>query len=183
MRRRPISRWEKTNTIATLAQTILVGGSLIFINLQMNQQVNLSRSANAQAFVGLGQPLNLALTENDLAKIWVKQRKQALNEGEPAEAEIETEQFKSMLASYLVFYENIYIQYELDLVKKEFFDLWDEDLENFVKETPVEKHWKKSRCAYQQKFRDRVDGILSRKPQLTPSPLPSQEVVTPCAAK
>ena len=155
--------------IATWIQTVAVVASLLFINVQLNQQIKLSKAANAQAFVRLGQPLNLKLTEADTAKLWLKKENAAEKKGEPTEADIDDARFDAMLANFLTFYENIYVQFDQGLVTKEIFELWDKDIEYFVLNEPMEDFWANSKDAYQVKFRAHVDELLQKKHK-SPSP-------------
>lgn len=159
----PTSGWEKGSAIATWIQTFAVVASLIFIGCQLKQQIKLSRAANSQAFVALGQPLNLRMTEPDMAKLWLKKEQAAQNKAEVPEDEIAESQFVAMLANYLVFYENVFVQYQQGLVDKEVFALWDRDLENFIVTEPIESFWEKSKDAYQEQFRDHVDQLIAKK--------------------
>ena len=159
--------WEKTTaiiiTIATVIQTAVVGISLIYIGRQLDQQVDLNRAANAHAFVALGQPVDLRLTEHDMAKLWLKKK-----EGrEVTDAEIEEEQYNTMVSNYLLFFENVYVQHESGLVDERFFLLWDQALENFVLSYPIEEHWATAKTSYHETFRARVDRAIQKKTSTT----------------
>lgn len=173
MRRTHVSRWEKATTIAAWAQTVLVVASLVFIGVQINQQVDLNRAANAHAFVALGQPIDLRLSEHDMTKLWLKKKEAR----EVTDAEIQEDQFKTMLSNYLVFYENVYVQYESGLVDKKFFLLWDNAVRNFVLKYPIEAHWDETKGSYHETFRARVDEVLREKANMKPTPAVSPSVV------
>lgn len=159
----PTHRWEKAATIATWVQTVAVVASLIFIGSQLNQQIKLSRASNAQAFVALSQPLNLRMTEPEMAKLWLKREQAAANKAGVSADAVEDSQFDWMLSNWLVFYENVYVQYQQGLVDEALYRLWDIDLEYFVLKEPIEKFWANSKDAYQTKFREHVDQLLDKK--------------------
>jgi hypothetical protein len=120
--------------IATWVQSGAVLISLIFIGYQVQQQTNLSRAANVQTSVGLITPLNLKLVEPDMAEIW-REGSGGFKKGVPANPDdVRSDQYETLLATYLVFYENAYWQNRQGLLNNEIYNGWDVDLKSFIKE-------------------------------------------------
>lgn len=171
-------RWEKTSTIATVVQTAGVVTTLIFIAYQINQQTNLTQAANAQALVQLMQPINFRLAEHDMAKIWLSRDRGLGQKSGPSEDQLKDAQYGWMLANHLIFYENVFIQKEQGLLVTEVYEGWLKDLESFVQDNAVEKHWAASRDAYQPQFRQLVDDLIAKKPPAAPA-TPAASAATP----
>lgn len=118
-----VSRWEKASTVATFLELLVVGVSLLFIayqmrqqKLQLDQQVRLSRAAKAQALVDLVTPLNLKVTEREMAELWVKGEDGIAKVSDVKERDIHEQQYRTMVISYMVLYENAYSQYRSGLL-------------------------------------------------------------------
>lgn len=175
-----VSRWEKASTVATFLQLLVVGVSLVFIayqmqqqKLQLDQQVKLSRAANTQALVNLVTPLNLKVTERGMAELWVKGEDGIDKVSDVKERDIQKEQYETLVISYMVLYENAYSQYRSGLLDKEIYDGWDKDLEGFIEDHEIEKHWDQWQDAYRKDFSDHVYEIIRRQksmPTKQPSP-------------
>ncbi|SRR6266446_8698133 len=156
--------WMKTQNaaIASWIQAVAVVVTLVFIAIQIRQQTNLSRAANVQASVGLITPLNLKLTEPEMAKVWVEGRHGWDQHVAPSEEEIRKEQYENLLVTYLVFYENVFSQNQEGLIDNEIYQGWDKDLEAFIKHQRVKEYWTSERKAkYRPEFRKRVDEIIA----------------------
>lgn len=175
-----VSGWERASVFASWTQTLAVIASLIFIayqlkqqTAQLDQQVKLSAAANVQASVALITPLNLQLTGHDIAKAWLMGEKRLEKHANIGEKEIAMNQYEYLVASNLVFYENVFWQYGKGLLDKEIFQGWDNDLQGFLQSEHIETYWPAWRCSYHQAFRDRVDQLL-KTPQssCTPSSAP-----------
>lgn len=182
-----VSCWQKASTAATCLQVIVVGISLIFISfqvrqqklqltqqtLQLVQQVNLSRAANTQALVNLVTPLNLKVTDRGMAELWVKRDAGIDKVTDVKEREVEREQYQTLVASYMIFYENAYSQYCADLLDEEIYEGWDKDLAGFIEEHEIAKHWDDWKNLYRKDFSDHVYQIIaSHKSTLPKRPCP-----------
>lgn len=171
------SIWEKILTVATCLQTVAVIISLAVIwsqlnqqTVQLEQQVKLSRAANTQSLVTLITPLNLRVTELAMAELWLK-GDCGINKvpDEKAQA-IERQQYEMMLASYLVFYENVHSQYRADLLDQRIYDGWDRDLAGFIEQHRIAEHWNNWKDLYRTEFSDRVTQIIASQPAPMPCP-------------
>lgn len=175
MRNHKVSCWEKASTVATFLQLLVVGVSLWFIGdqlrqqeLQLDQQVKLSRAANTQTLVDLVTPLNLRVTDREMAELWVKGDDGIDKVSEVKEREIEKVQYRTLVFSYMVLYENAYSQYRNGLLDKEIYDGWDKDLEGFIEDHKIEKHWDQWQDAYRKDFSDHVYEIIRRQKSMLP---------------
>ena len=175
MSNQSISGWQKASTIATWVQVIIVAcsGYLIWSQLSQQklylaQQVNLSRAANTQALVNLITPLNLRVTDRAIAELWVKGDDGIDKVSDIHEQEIQREQYQTLLASNMVFYENVYAQFRAGLLDKDIYEGWDKDLADFIEEHNIAKHWSKWKGLYRKDFSDHVDQIIASLPSTSP---------------
>jgi hypothetical protein len=151
---------------ATWVQTFAVLISLAFIGYQVQQQTKLSRAANVQTSVGLITPLNLKLTEPDMAQIW-RDGSEGFNAAAAAgPGAVKSDQYETLLATFLVFYENAFWQHREGLLADAIYDGWDTDLKSFIKDQRVKDYWtSKRRAKYQPEFRAHVDAIILEQAQ------------------
>jgi hypothetical protein len=179
------SSWDKASVIASLIQAVAVIVSLIFIAYQVRKQTKLSRAANMQALAGLISPLNLKLAEDrKLATLWLKGPPVPDVEFEVTEELLDEFQYTKLFATYLIFYENVFTQYQMGLLDEDVYDAWDKDLqaflESFETET-LEKDWKERRDAYRSAFHQHIDdkiNLLPRSPEIAPAS-PEGEAAAP----
>ncbi|HXU37713.1 MAG TPA: hypothetical protein VN937_15230 [Blastocatellia bacterium] len=121
-------------------QLVVVSLSAFFIWSQLSQQTSLTRAANSQALVNLVGPMNMELVRNaEIAELW--QRHSRRSEKPLEKTEVEEQQYAGLLATYLIFYENMYIQHERKLLDDDVFDGWEKDLEDLVESQPLEEYW------------------------------------------
>jgi hypothetical protein len=160
--------WQKAQSIATWVQVIIVVVSVYLIRSQLNQQklylaqqVNLSRAANTQALVNLITPLNLKVTDRAMAELWVKGDEGIDKVSDVTEREIQREQYHSLVASNMVFYENVYAQFRDGLLDKDIYDGWDKDLAAFIAKHKIAKRWSGWKELYRKDFSDHVDQIIA----------------------
>jgi hypothetical protein len=161
--------------VAACLQVIVVACSLGFIlcqlrqqrlqlaqqTLQLDQQVKLSRAANTQTLVDLITPLNLRVTYREIAELWVKGDDGIDSVVSVKEREIQREQYSTLVASYMVFYENAYSQYRAGLLDEEIYKGWDKDLASFLEEHHIAKHWDEWKDLYRKDFSDHVSQIIA----------------------
>jgi hypothetical protein len=174
-----VSWLQKASWVATCLQVVVVGFSLYFIwsqvrqqkeqlgqqTLQLSQQLKLSRAANTQALVNLLTPLNLRVTDRAMAELWVKGECGINKVSDEKEREIEMEQYETLVASNMVFYENAYSQYRAGLLDEQIYEGWDKDLAEFIESRQIARHWDDWKDVYRKDFSDHVYQIIaSQKP-------------------
>ena len=164
----PANRWQKAQTIATWVQVIIVVVSVYLIRSQLNQQklylaqqANLSRAANTQALVNLITPLNLKITDRAMAELWVKGDDGIDKVSDVTEREIQREQYHTLVASNLVFYENVYTQFCEGLLVKDIYQGWDKDLAAFIERHKIARRWNELKELYRKDFSDHIDQIIA----------------------
>lgn len=160
--------WQKAQTIAQCFQVAIVTCSAILIFSQLrqqkllfDQQVKLSRAANTQALVNLITPLNLKVTDPQMAALWVKGLEGIEKEPDVNKREIETAQYESLAASNMIFYENVFSQHQAGLLDDDIYDGWDKDLKDFIKEHKIAKLWDRQKDLYREDFQKHVDQIIA----------------------
>jgi uncharacterized protein with von Willebrand factor type A (vWA) domain len=172
--------WQKASWMAACVQVVVVGFNLFFISsqlrqqklqlaqqtVQLDQQVKLNRAANTQALVNLVTPLNLKVTERGMAELWLKGENGIDQISDVKERAIQMEQYQSLVVSYMVLYENAYSQYRNGLLDKEIYEGWDKDLEGFIEDHEIAKHWDQWQDAYRKDFSDHVFEIIRRQKSL-----------------
>lgn len=169
MNQQKVSGWEKASTIATFLQTGAVVVSLVFIVYQLHQQTKLSRAANVQALVNLVTPLNLKVTDREMTELWLKGEEGIDKVVDAKERDVERERYETLVASYMIFYENVYSQYHKGLLDDDIYKGWDKDLESFIEDHQLEKHWDEWKGSYHKDFSGHVDEIIkAQKSKPTP---------------
>lgn len=170
-----VSRWQKASTLAAFLQVGAVLSSLYFIGSQLNQQklqleqqIKLSRAANTQALVNLLTPLNLRVTDRAMTELWVKGDCGIDKVSDVKEREIEREQYETLVANNMVFYENAYSQYRAGLLDEEIYEGWDKDLAGFIEEHRIARHWDEWKDVYRKDFSDHVYQIIASQKPLQP---------------
>jgi hypothetical protein len=160
--------WQKAQTIAQYVQVGIVAVSAFFVLSQLrqqkllfDQQVKLSRAANTQALVNLITPLNLKLTDPQMAELWVKGLDGIEEEPDLTKREIQKAQYESLVASNMIFYENVFSQYRAGLLDEDIYNGWDKDLAAFIEEHKIAKVWGNDKDLYRKDFSDRVDQIIA----------------------
>lgn len=155
---------DRAYRLATVLQLLVVVCSAILIYNQLKQQAMLTRAANTQALVNLMSPLNLELARNgELAGLMLRGSKGFGKE--VTQEEVDEDRYTTMLASYLIFYENMYSQHEKKLLDDEIYAGWDKDLEAFVDKWSLEKYWDDWKQLYQPSFSEHVTGLVNAKKQ------------------
>ncbi len=174
-----VSRWEKASTLATFLQLLVVVVSLWFIGyqlqqqkVQLDQQVKLSRAANTQTLVDLITPLNLKVTDRGMAELWVKKDEGIDKVSDVKERKIQKEQYWTLIASYMVFYENAYSQFRAGLLDEDIYNGWDKDLAGFIEERKLATHWDDWKDLYRKDFSDHVYQIIASQKSTLPTPPP-----------
>jgi hypothetical protein len=163
------SNWEKASTIATIVEAIVVIASLYFIWSQLQFQTKLTQASNSQSIAGLYLPIGMLLAEHpEMSKLWLKGTKEFAPEVTITDKEIEEDQYYTLIGMFLIFYENAYLQYDKQLLDKDIYDAWNEDLKGFIKEQHLEKYWDKRKNLYHPKFREHVNAVI--KNQAAPTP-------------
>jgi hypothetical protein len=170
-----VSRWEKAATIAVFLEILIVAVSAGFIwaqlrqqklqliqqTQQFDQQLKLSRAANTQSLVDLITPLNLRVTDREMAALWVKGFDGIDKVSNEQERDIQRQQYQSLLASNMVFYENVYSQYRAGLLDEEIYKGWDQDLAIFIEAHRIADRWDPWKKLYRKDFSDHVDQIIA----------------------
>ncbi len=116
-----VTSWEKASTIANFLEVGAVVFSLIVIMLQLHQQTKLSRAANVQSFVNLITPLNLKVTDREIAELWIKGEEGIDQISDKQLQDVQRERYQTLVASYMTFYENIFSQNQAGLLDPEIY--------------------------------------------------------------
>jgi len=126
---------------------------------QLRQQTSLARVSNTQALVSLSSPFNLEMArDRTMAELWHRG-----HQGEDFQDAGESEQYRTMVKWWLIFYENVYFQTESDLLDCQISDAWKVDIKLFIKEHPVERYWKDLREKYYRGFAAFIDPLIEEK--------------------
>lgn len=181
--------WTKLNVVfrrvVTFGRIVLNGrviqvlevAGLIIIALQLRQQVfqtrqqvDHARAANVHSLTELMATLNMRLTEPEMAALW-EYSDEISSIPDKKERTIKESQYTTLLASHLLFFENVYSQHQAGLLPEHIYKGWDADLQGIVQNQPIEKYWKEWRGAYYENFRNYIDALIGAKPP-TASPSP-----------
>ena len=174
--------WQRAAWVAACVQVVVVGFNLIFISSQLrqhrlqltqqtqqlNQQVELSRAANTQALANLIIPLNVRVTEPGKAQLWIKGEDGINKVSDTTERAVQTQQYRKLVASYMVFYENVYSQCLAGLLDEEIYNGWDHHLADFSEEHRKDRHWDQWKHLYHKGFSNRVSQIIATPRSMLP---------------
>jgi hypothetical protein len=117
---------EQLAALSTIAQAVLVVVSLIFIWLQVRQNTELAKAANAQALVEHAGSFNAMLIQDkELTRLWYSY-------GKGLEKSEDKLRYRDMVVQWLIFHENIYYQYNKKLLDARIFNSWNEELKAIV---------------------------------------------------
>jgi len=182
-----VTKWEKLIAIGTVAQAAVVIFSLIFIQRQLSlqtdqlklqtnearRQTRLASAANFQALASLAIPLNLEEAKNpETERLWLAGSAGFKKDLKITDEEIKKEQYRALLSTWMIFYENMFYQHTHRLLADDVYGPWDKDLKDFVEDYLVGDSWPRMRDSYHKQFRNHVDKILKEKPTPTPTPEP-----------
>lgn len=120
----------------------------------------LSRAANTQSLATQITPLNLKTAEPESAALWLRKHDGIENGQQRELKEIQLLQYHSLLSSYLIFYENAFLQHQQKLLDDEIFHGWTNDLRSFVAYHELERYWSQWRGSYHPKFAAFIDSII-----------------------
>ena len=158
--------WEKAAHISTALQLFVLIFSVFFIwrqlrsqGEQLKRQTELARVANTQALVALASPFNLEMSQNpEMAKLWILGPKQW-----DKLSEVEKEQYDSLLRWWFIFYENVFFQGRNGLLDEAIFQCWKADLDSFIQDHRVEKHWSNLNTKYHGEFAKYLNTGIDKK--------------------
>jgi hypothetical protein len=171
------SGWEKLSAMATLVQALVVIVSIVLIksqlslqtaqlNLQTDQlkaQTRLTQAANLQALSALVIPMNLEEVKDAETVRLLFRGARGFEKGEDISGEdIKKEQYRTLLATWLIFYENMFYQHSQKVLADEVYAPWDKDLQNFVIDNNLQKYWPDMKDAYHEDFRNHIDRVIRR---------------------
>ncbi len=152
---------EKAARFATVMQLLVVPLSFYFIWSQLEQQANLVRAANSQALANTIIPMNMELARNnELTDLMYRVSRDFRP---PLKREVEEDRYQTVIASYLIFYENVHLQHRKGLLDPDLYLGWERDLRNFVRDDGFNEYWKSARGSYRQDFAELVDRLLAEK--------------------
>jgi hypothetical protein len=147
---------ERLSWVGTILQTFALIISLYFIYRQIKQQNDLTKAANAQSLVELASPFTLEVMQNPvMSKLWFNN---VQNSSEYKD--VDDYRYILLLRWWLTFYENIYQQNRLGLLRPEVYKAWDEDLKLFIKRRNILKYWDGLKGVYEDGYRMHVNDLI-----------------------
>jgi hypothetical protein len=142
--------------VATIVQAVFLPVSLFLVWYQLTRQTRFTQAANVQSLVELSSPFNLQLIQDkEFARLWVEGPSQFKEMDK-----VDRYRFKSLLIWWLILHENIFYQNREDLVDKEAYRPWDEDLKEFVRIMDLKDHWSGLKGVFQAGFAKHVDDLI-----------------------
>lgn len=177
MAKETVSGWEKLSVAATLVQAIVVIISISFIKSQLSpqtdqlnlqtdqlqQQTDLARATNIQMLTALSLPMNLEEVKNSETVRLLFRGKDGFRKGvDITDLEIKKDQYMTLIATWLIFYENIYYQNSKGLIDSEMNAAWDKDLEDFIVRYRLWNSWEDMKASYHESFRNHIDQLIKR---------------------
>jgi hypothetical protein len=156
--------------LATIVQGIVVIVSIGFVWYQLRENGRLTRAANTQKFIELSSPFNLQLVQDrEMAKLWM----QGAKEWDKMD-EIDKERYLNLLVWWLLLHENIYHQWKKNLLDKETYTAWKNDLEDFISAKNLNQHWDHLKANLEASFVDHVSQLIVE--QTTKSRIATEQV-------
>jgi hypothetical protein len=143
--------------VATIVGVLSIPLSGFFIWLQLRQQTELAKLANAQALVELSSPFNLELIKDpQMAEYWVLGAKNYKNYDEVGQY-----RFKSLLIWWLILHENIFFQWRRGMLDEAVYKPWKYDLELFCHDQ-LGSLWPELKSPFQAEFVKHIDELLKK---------------------
>ena len=113
-------------------QAALIAISLTFIWIQLRQNAEIAKAANAQALVQHAMVFTSTLLQDtELARLWC-------SHGVSFADENSLDRYREMLIQWLIFHENIYYQHKKRQLDEPIYRSWREDLKYTVKHHNLE---------------------------------------------
>jgi len=177
MAKDPVSGWDKLSALATLTQAIVVIISISYIKTQMDlqteqlklqtqqiqQQTDLARAENIRALAAASISMNFEeVKSSELTRLSLEGTRGFDPTIRIAKDEVKKEQYRGLLAAWMIFYENIYYQNSQGLIDPEMYAAWHRDLEDFIEENRLKDSWGAMKESYHESFRNHIDQLLNQ---------------------
>jgi len=152
-----LQNWATIGTIVQSFFSIFVLVPIFLAVWQLQQSNNLIRAANIQKFAELTSPFKLQIIQDrGTAELWVN--------GSHNFAEldkVDQHRYLQLLTWWLNLQENIYLQWDNNLINKTTYKAWENVLKNFMREHHVGIHWtEEMKICFEASFAAYMDKLL-----------------------
>jgi len=137
------------------AFALVVSAWLLFHELRTNNK--LVKAANTQSLVALSSPFNLSLIQDrNLADLYTRGAAQY----DTLDA-VDQYRYKCLLKWWLIYYENVFYQWQQGMLDDLSYEPWATDLKLFIAQHNLRAHWKEIRNQYQVGFADHISRQIA----------------------
>ncbi len=145
------------NISSVLGSLSLVVSVLLLLR-EVRQTNLLTRAANAQTLVEMSSPYYLGVVQDRaLAELFLRGAKDST-----ALDEVDRHRYRTLLIWWLIFYENIFYQRQQHLLDRHAYGPWWRDLELFVREHNLPRHWDTLQGLFQEEFARKVGEVVAK---------------------
>ena len=128
---------------------------ILIFNLRENNR--LVRAANTQALVNLSSPFTLALIQDRaMAELCLRGASNVADMDD-----VDRHRYRNLLVWWLVFYENIFFQWNQRLLSENSFRPWKSDLKQFARQQQLWKQWDQIKQLFEKKFAVQMTQIVA----------------------
>jgi hypothetical protein len=140
-----LQEWASVATIIGSA-ALVISAWLLFHELRISNK--LVRAANTQSLVELSSPHHVSLLQDrQLAELFVHGSQQYKDMDE-----VDRYRYKALLTWWLIFYENIYYQWQQGLLDDNNYKPWAAGLRLFIRRHQLQAHWDEMGRLFQDDF-------------------------------
>lgn len=142
--------------LATIIGALAIPIAALALWIPLQQQTKLARVANAQALTELAASLNLQLIQDtNLASFWVEGPEKF-----DVYSKLDKFRYTSLLVWWLLLHETSFIQKESKFLDDKTYQAWQTDLQTFISEHRLRKHWTSLKPYLHQDFALYVETLL-----------------------
>ena len=147
---------ENISDIAQIIQIPILIISALLIWHELKQNIKLTKVSNVQKLSEITMPFMLQfLQDKEFCTLLYNPDKFDSFD------DVDKKRYLNILSVWLTFHENIFYQYNNDLLEGTSYKPWLHDLKKFIKEQDIKKHWGELSPIYQDSFVQHVDKIIS----------------------
>lgn len=147
---------ENISDIAQIIQIPILIISALLIWHELKQNIKLTKASNVQKLSEVTMPFMLQLLQDKefCTLLYNPNKFDSFDE-------VDKKRYLNTLSVWLTFHENIFYQYNNDLLEAIYYKSWRLDLKKFIKEQDIKKHWDDLSPIYQDSFVQHIDKLIS----------------------
>jgi len=141
---------------ATIASGIALTLSVLFVGYELRVNARLARASNAQSLVEISTSFIIGIMQNrETARFWT-----VGHSGFRDMDELDQTRYLTLITWWLIFHENIHLQYHKKLLDKDIYLAWDYELRTFIRNHCLQNYWPEIRDGFRGSFALYLDRVV-----------------------